>query len=76
MKIVLLLILFIIYLLIYFSLTSSCLMYGQKSSQILILGNCEGKLYFYEINSTLDDCTATKVDEMVLNQVISNTNAQ
>ena len=58
----------------YYSLTSSCLVYGQKSSVILVLGNCEGKLYFFEINNILDQCSATKVDEMLMNQVISTTN--
>ena len=39
------------------------------------MGNCEGKLYFFEINNVFDQCSATKVDEMSLNQVINaNTN--
>ena len=61
-----------IWVLFTFSLTSSCLFHGQKSSLILVLGNCEGKLYFFELNDTADQCSATKVDEMIMNQVLSN----
>ena len=41
---------------------------GQKSSQILIIGNCDGKLYFFEvIDEQGKQSSAIKVDELKLN---------
>ena len=40
---------------------------GPKSSLILIIGNCDGKLYFFEIKHEGNETSATKVDELKLN---------
>lgn len=51
---------------------------GQKSSQILIIGNCDGKLYFFEIleqDGNLSS-SAIKVDELKLNASFLNSKKQ
>lgn len=51
---------------------------GQKSSQILIIGNCDGKLYFFEILQEEDGnlSSAIKVDELKLNASFLNSTKQ
>lgn len=39
---------------------------AYKETQILAIGNCDGRLYFYEIINTKTESSARKVDEMCL----------
>ena len=46
---------------------------GQKSSKILIIGNCDGKMYFFEIiEEEGKQSSAIKVDELKLNASFLN----
>ena len=45
---------------------------GQKSSKILIIGNCDGKMYFFEIIEDGKQSSAIKVDELKLNASFLN----
>ena len=45
---------------------------GQKSSKILIIGNCDGKMFFFEIIEEGKQSSAIKVDELKLNASFLN----